>query len=108
MPIVSRLPVGPTAGCEGVVLGTCLRDQCDRRADGDRLPGRDEAMNPAGGLGRDLCVRLVGLELEDDDAELDLLALVDAPLREQDVLGVGAELGHDHRDCGHGLRAVSL
>ena len=107
MPTVSSLRVGRTPGCEGVVLGTCLRDQCDRRADWDRLPGRDEAMNPAGGLGLDLRVRLVGLELEDDAAELDLLALVDEPLREQDVLGVRAELGHDHRDCGHGLRSAA-
>ena len=107
MPTVSLLRVGHTACRKGVVLGTCLRDQRDRRADGDRLPGRDEAMNPAGGLGLDLCVRLVGLELEDDAAELDLLALVDEPLREQDVLGVRAELGHDHRDRGHGLRSAA-
>ena len=63
-------------------------------------------MDPAGGLGLDLGVRLVGLELEDDAAGLDLLALVDEPLREQDVLGVRAELGHDHRR-GHRLVSAS-
>ena len=64
---------------------------------------RHELVEPTRALGFDLGRRLLGLELETAPARSDLFALGDEPPAEEDILGIGTELRHDHRMCGHRL-----
>jgi hypothetical protein len=81
-------------------------DQRDGRVDLDVLGagGNEDLLEPALIDRLDLHRRLVGLDLGDDVAGLDLLALVDEPLRECPLLHGGRQRRHEHL-CRHLARA---